>query len=118
MTQADLEGYRPESVGPTALFLDTSGLFPRFHPNADRHREVSAFFSGIGSGEYPYRPLVTNTYVLDELATLLVSKGTHENAAWAVRTLTDSPAISIRHEDDDRFAAAREAFLDYEDHAL
>jgi predicted nucleic acid-binding protein len=118
MTQPGLESYRPESAGPTALFLDTSGLFPRFHTDARRHQEVSALFAGIGSGEFPYRPLVTNTDVLDELATLLVSKGTHENAAWAVRTLTESDAISIGYETDERVSAATEAILAYDDREI
>jgi len=114
----ELRGYQADSPGPTGLYLDTSGLFARFHPGADRHDEMSAFFDGIASGEFPYRPLVTNTYVVDELATLLLSKATHDIAAWALETLLDSDAISVRYEEERSFAAARDRFLTYDSQEL
>lgn len=118
MTEIDLERYRPDSQGPTGLFLDTSGLFARFHPDAEEHDDVTTFLSEIASGAFPYRPLVTNTYVVDELATLLVTTGTHENAAMALRTLLESDAVTIRRESEDVLESARDAFLTFDDHEI
>lgn len=110
--------YRPDSPGPTGLFLDTSGLFARFYPDATEHEEVVDFFESIADGNLPYRPLVTNTYVLDELATLLVTTGTHEQASTALETLSESEAISVNPEDEYVFETAREAFLTYDDQQI
>lgn len=110
--------FRPDSPGPTGLFLDTSGLFPRFHPGADQHDQVAWFLDRIASGAFPYRPLVTNTYVLDELATLLVTTGTHDQAVTALETLASSETVSIESEDDEVFQSARETFLAYDDQEM
>lgn len=118
MTAFDRQLYQPDSSGPTGLFLDTSGLFARFYPNAAEHAEVLAFFDEIVSGTLPYRPLVTNTYVLDELATLLVTTGRHDHAQAALSTLADSEAISIERERTDVFEQARETFLAYDDREI
>lgn len=118
MTAVDDARFGPNSPGPTALFLDTSGLFARFHPDAAEHDQVRGFFDAIASGQFPYRPLVTNTYVVDELATLLVTRGSHDHAATALEALTDSETISIRSEDGELFQSARDAFLAYDDHEI
>lgn len=115
MRDGDLDGYRPSSPGPTGLFLDTSGLFALFHPDAVEHDSVTAFFQAIRSDDLPYRPLVTNTHVVDELATLLVTTGGHEHARTALETLSESDAISISRETDRRFDRTRERFLRYDD---
>lgn len=116
MTQ--LDGFRPASAGPTGLFLDTSALFAHFHPGTTEHEEARTFLSAVGSNEIPYRPLVTSTYVIDELATLLLSKGTHEQARTALERTVDSDAITIIPETDERFAEARSQFETYDDHAI
>lgn len=110
--------YRPDSPGPTGLFLDTSGLFARFYPGAPKHEEVVDFFESIAAGNLPYRPLVTNTYVLDELATLLVTTGTHEQATIDLQTLSDSEAVSVSREDEYTFETAMEAFLTCDDQQI
>lgn len=118
MKGVDSTRYRPDSPGPTGLFLDTSGLFARFHPDAAEHEAVVDFFQGIATGEFPYRPLVTNTYVVDELATLLVTTGTHDQAKTALQTLAESEAIAVNRESETGFEAARESFLSYDDHQI
>lgn len=114
----DPDAYRPTSAGPTALFLDTSGLFARFSPDTREHGHVVEFFDAIGSGELPYRPLVTNTYVIDELATLLASKASHDQAVTALDVLANSEAVTVSREREGIFDRAREAFLNYDDHQL
>jgi predicted nucleic acid-binding protein len=113
-----LDTFRPTSDGPTALFLDTSGLFAYFHPDAAENEAARAFLSAVGENRLPYRPLVTNTYVVDELATLLRSKGTHEQACAGLARTLDSEAVTVLPETDDRFGDARAAFEQYDDHEI
>jgi len=114
----DLDSFRPGTDGPTALFLDTSALFAHFHPEVAEHDSVTAFFERVGANEIPYRPLYTSTYVLDELATLLLSKGTHECATTALSRTTESESIDVLPEADDEFAEARARFQQYDDHEI
>lgn len=109
----DLDAYRPGRDGPTALFLDTSGLFAYFHPDATEHTVASAFVDGIGNGEFPYRPLFTSTYVVDELVTLLQSKGRGEWAIDAYETLAASESITVLGETDEAFAAVGDRLRTY-----
>lgn len=115
MTPTDLTGFRPASDGPTALFLDTSGLFAYFHPGVAEHERVRRFFERVGANEIPYRPLFTSTYVVDELVTLLLSRGTHEYASTALSRTLDSDSIDVIRESEDAFAATRERIEQYED---
>lgn len=112
------DAFRPAADGPTGLFLDTSALFAHFHPGTEEHEEVRRFLSAVGANEIPYRPLVTNTYVIDELATLLLSKGTHEHAREALKRTLDSDAVRVRPETDEQFAEARDGFERYDDHEI
>jgi predicted nucleic acid-binding protein len=113
-----LAGFRPTTDGPTGLFLDTSALFAYFHPETDEHEEARAFLTAVGNNDIPFRPLTTSTYVVDELATLLLSKGTHELACTALERTLDSDAITVLPETDDRFAEARSGFERYDDHEI
>lgn len=110
--------FRPAVDGPTGLFLDTSGLFAYFHPATVEHEDARAFLSAVGENRLPYRPLVTNTYVVDELATLLLSKGSHERACAALERTLDSEEVTVLPETDERFADARERFERYDDHDI
>ncbi|MFW6437023.1 MAG: type II toxin-antitoxin system VapC family toxin [Halococcoides sp.] len=114
----DSARFEPTTEGPTKLFLDTSALFAYFHPNTDEHRQATAFLEAVGDNEIPYRPLYTSTYVVDELATLLLSKGTHELATVALERTLDSEHVSVIPESETEFSAARTAFERYDDHAI
>lgn len=114
----ELDAFRPSSDGPTGLFLATSALFVHFLPGTDEHDEARTFLSAVGTNEIPYRPLVTNTYVIDELATLLLSKVSHEHAQGALERTLDSDVVRVRPETDDLFAEARERFEQYDDHDI
>ncbi len=113
-----LERFRPTAEGPTALFLDTSGLFPYFHRGTEEHETATSFLGAVGANDIPYRPLYTSTYVLDELATLLLSKGTHELAVTALDRTLDSAHVTVLRETDDGFTSARETFEQYDDHEI
>lgn len=111
----DPSAFHPATTGPTALFLDTSGLVAYFHPRADEHEATAAFVERVRDGELPYRPLYTSTYVLDELVTVLESRGDHHLASHALETLPASDATRVVYESPERFEAAVEAYHRYDD---
>lgn len=54
----DLEDrFRPDSRGPTALFLDSSAIYAYFYPRDALHEDARAAFEAIRNGTLPYRPL-------------------------------------------------------------
>lgn len=86
--------------------------------NVSRHDRATAAFTGIRGGDLRYRPLYTSTYVLDELATLIVRRSTHSHATYAVERIGESPAFTILHPDADDFDAAFEQFSKYDNHEI
>lgn len=118
MTTGELTELEPASDGPTALFLDTSTLFAYFHPDVAEHERVRQFFKRVGNNEIPYRPLFTSTYVVDELTTLLLSKGSHEHARTALSRTLDSDSIEVIRETEEAFTTTRERIERYEDHEI
>lgn len=105
-------------AGVTPLFVDTGPYYARFASNAPRHDRATAVFDDIRAGDLPYRPLYTSTYVLDELATLLVRRSTHANATDALESIRASPAFSILHPDSTDFDEACGQFARYDDHEI
>lgn len=106
------ERFAPETEGPTALFLDTSALFPYFDPDTEEHDEVNRFFREF-LPELPYRPLYTNHYVVDELTTLLLYKADRERAVEAYESITESEVIRLLPVDEAVFEKAGEEFLQH-----
>jgi predicted nucleic acid-binding protein len=105
------------SRGARPLFIDTGAFYAQFVETAQRHKRAAAMFELIGTGESVYRPLYTSTYVLDELATLILSHGTHGAASDALARARQSPTIVI-HPDETDFETACEQFDRYEDHPI
>lgn len=114
----EFAAFQPATAGPTGLFLDTSALFAHFHAGTVEHERARSFLSRVGANEIPYRPLVTSTYVLDELATLLLSKASHEAATTALSRTLDSESITVLPETDERFERTREAFERHDDQEI
>lgn len=105
-------------AGATPLFVDTGPYYARFVSNAPRHDRATAVFDAIRAGELRYRPLYTSTYVLDELATLLLRRSTHARATDVLDRIRGSPAFTILHPDADDFDATCEQFARYDDHEI
>ena len=105
-------------LGAPPLFVDTGPYFARVAENAPRHERASTVFTGIREGDRRYRPLYTSTYVLDELATLLIRRSTNAHATDAIKRIRESPAFTILHPDEDDFVAAVEQFAQYDDHEI
>ena len=102
------------SEGTKPLFVDTGAFYVRFDEGSSRHERANAVFEGIGRSEHPYRPLYTSTYVLDELATLILSHRNHSATVEAVNRVLDS-SVTVIHPDRTNFDSAYEKFLRYDD---
>lgn len=113
----------PSSPGPTALFVDASAFVSYFDCTASRHDVARAFLASV-TGEQPrfaYRPIFTNTYVVDEVVATLLSKRGHTVARDALEhvfSLSDDDHLRILPETWDEFLAARDGFCAYDDHAI
>lgn len=103
--------------GAKPLFIDTGAFYARFDEGSSRHERANAVFEGIGRSEHPYRPLYTSTYVLDELATLVLSHRNHSTAVEAVERILDS-SVTVVHPDRTDFESAYEKFVRYDDHEI
>jgi predicted nucleic acid-binding protein len=104
-------------AGATPLFIDTGAFYARFVGTAQCHDRATAVFEAIGDGEAMYRPLYTSTYVLDELATLILSHRDHEGATTALERVRQSPTTVI-HPDKADFERTCEQFARYDDHEI
>lgn len=110
MSSSDVSGVAP-------LFIDTGAFYARFVGTAQRHDRATSVFKAIGDGDALYRPLFTSTYVLDELATLILSHRDHEGATAALKRVRQSPT-TIVHPDKADFDRACEQFVRYDDHEI
>jgi len=106
-----------DDPGATPLFVDTGAFYARFVEGSQRHDRATAVFEAIGAGDVVYRPLYTSTYVLDELATLVLSHREHDAAATAVERVRQSPTTVV-HPDEADFEATCEQFARYDDRAI
>lgn len=103
--------------GATPLFIDTGAFYARFVGTAERHERATGVFKSIGDGTIPYRPLYTSTYVLDELATLVLSHRDHGAATAAIERVRRSPTTVV-HPDKTEFDATCDQFARYDDHQI
>lgn len=108
---------RTVDPGATPLFIDTGAFYARFVGTAQRHDRATAVFEAIGVGEVPYRPLYTSTYVLDELATLILSHRDHDAATAALERVRESPTTVIQPDRADFDRTCKE-FGRYDDHEI
>lgn len=118
MSESVDDRFLPAEVGHHPLFLDTSALYAYFYDGTAQHDEMSCFFDALGANRLPYRPLLTNQYVLDELVSLLLSDAGHDAAIDAVDSLLESTALTVCSVDDETFTDAVEQFRTYDDQAI
>lgn len=108
---------RGTDAGATPLFIDTGAFYARFVETAQRHDRATAVFEAIGEGAAVYRPLYTSTYVLDELATLILSHRDHDGATVALERIRQSPTMVV-YPDMADFDRTCEQFARYDDHGI
>lgn len=99
------------------LFIDTGAFYAFFDENAQRNDRAAPIFEGIRTGELPYRPVYTSTYVLDELATLILGHRSHAAALEALNRVIQS-SVAIIYPDEQDFTATYEQFGRYDDHKI
>lgn len=104
-------------TGPTPLFVDTGAFYAWFDGSASRHDRAATVFDGISSGDFPYRPIYTSTYVVDELATLIVSRRDHDTAVEAIDRVRSS-VVRVVSPDASDFDRACERFRQYDSREL
>jgi predicted nucleic acid-binding protein len=113
MTTAD--AFAPTVQGTRTVFVDSSALFALFHRRDERHDNARAFHDLLRSDEIPYRRLVTNDYVLDEVATGLHGRTSRERALQALETVERNEVYAIEFVNPNTFDGGRTRFAEYHD---
>lgn len=100
------------------VFVDTSALVALFHGRDQHAPDAREFFDGVRSGRLRARPLYTSEYVVDELATTLLSRTDHDRASRAVTSVRESTLLQVLHVAEAAFDLAADRFLEYDDQAF
>lgn len=90
---------------PRSLFVDTGPLYAHFDEDASRHDHAADLIEGIAAGELNYYPVFTSTFVVDELATLTLSRQDHATAVEAIDRVRHSDFLEIVHPTEQDFNA-------------
>lgn len=114
----DPDAFEPSTRGTTTSFVDSSALFALFHPKDDCHESARAFHDHVREGHLPYRRLVTNDYVLDEVATRLRRRVNHSRAVQALETVEESELYTVEFTHEEIVTAAITRFREYGDQQL
>lgn len=114
----NVDAFGPETVGTTSVFVDSSALFALFHPRDEYHDGARTFLEGLRDGSLPYRRLYVNDYVLDEVATRLRYRVTHDRAVTALETVDESDLYRFEFVDRETYRDGREIFESDGDHEL
>jgi uncharacterized protein len=80
----------------TALFIDTSFLIPLEAADDQFHTKASSFWQNFLMRP---EPLVTTSFVIDEVATYFNSRGHHRKAIDIGRYLMTSPSVKLIYVD-------------------
>ena len=81
------------------VFLDTGYVLALELANDQNHRAVTDHWRGLATGVLP--PLVTTSYVFDEIVTFFNARGHHEKAIEVGNNLLRSTAIKMVHVDEE-----------------
>jgi uncharacterized protein len=91
------------------FFVDTSAWYDLLYAGAPRHTEIAELM------RLPSTGLVTSTYVLDELVSLLLARADHAMAATTVAHIRSSAEVRVEHPDAAEELRAWTLFLDRPD---
>ena len=94
------------------LFLDT-GYLIALEASDDKHHQAAVQYWGSLSKKLP--PLVTTTYILNEIATFFNSRNRHAKAVEIVTRLTSSSSVQVIHVGEKLFDRAWEYFTKHPD---
>lgn len=87
------------------LFVDTSGWYDLMFSGAPRHREIVQIMRQPGA------TFITSTYVLDELAALLLTRAGHAAAVQGVGHIRQAAEVRVEHPDAAEELRAWDLFL-------
>jgi uncharacterized protein len=94
------------------LFLDTGYLIALEAADDQHHNEALAHWQVLGRS---LPPLVTTSYVFDEVVTFFNSRNPHAKAVETGKLLLESPSITLVHIDEVLFREAWRYFVQYTD---
>lgn len=92
-----------------ACFVDTSGWYDLLFAGSPEHDRIKKFL------DEPSLRLVTSTYVLDELASLIMSRKDHHTAAQVGAHIRAAAEVQVEHPDAAEERRAWALFLDRPD---
>ena len=96
----------------SAAFLDTGYLLALELANDQHHQAATRHWNGIRTA---LPPLVTTSYVFDEVVTYLNSRGYHAKAVQVGNNLLRSPSVQLVHVDEALFREGWTYFQRYQD---
>lgn len=97
------------------LFVDTGAFYARADEDDQHHEQARAAFDAIRRGDLPFRPLYTSQAVLSELASLVLYRAGHGEAARLLTEIRDSRSVNVLVVDRPTFTSARDQFVEYDD---
>lgn len=113
------------TTAPRSLFVDTGPLYAHFDEDASRHDRAADLIEAIAGGELRYHPVFTTTYVVDELATLTLSRRDHATAVEAIDRVRRSDFVEIVYPTEQDFTVTCSEFgrfdgtgLSFTDHMI
>ena len=96
----------------TSLFLDSGFLIALEAGDDQHHAAASTFWRAFEANP---SPLVTTSFILDEVATFFNSRSHHAKAVEIGRYLLRSPSVLFQHVDDSLFQEGWRLFQRYDD---
>ncbi|MFC5133779.1 MULTISPECIES: type II toxin-antitoxin system VapC family toxin [Haloferacaceae] len=105
-------------TGAIPVFVDTGAFYARADADDEHHADALRLFSGVRSGEIPYRPIYTSQAVLAEFATLALYKLGHDTATRALAAIRDSNSVNVIPVGEHAFETAAARFADYDDQEI
>lgn len=97
------------------IFLGPKFLFSLYHNRDEDHETSSAFLHYIAESSLPYRQLIVNDHAIDEAATRLKRRSSHQNATRMLTNIEQSRLYRFESISRDVFEEARKKFIDWDD---
>jgi predicted nucleic acid-binding protein len=94
------------------IFVDTGYLIALEAVDDQRHKAALAHWQSFSR---PLPPLVTTSYVFDEVVTFFNCRNRHAKAVEIGRLLLESPSIKLVHIDESLFGEAWRYFIQHTD---
>lgn len=108
------EHFRPGHVRHQVV-VGPKFLYALFNPGDQMHAVARAFMAFVRDGDLPYRHLVVNDHIVDEVATRLKKQASMQNAASFVSTLQESTLYQFKPVSETVFFQAMERFREWTD---